>query len=104
MRQGLHQPEPWLTGGTGRPRPARQQFDLMASDAQAAPEHELRVHAAVAASTPGLSADAADRLDQPGVADLPGTERPVERGVDTSSTRQATSTGTASAAKVVTAA
>lgn len=104
MRQGLHQPEPWLTGGTDQLGPARQQFNLMASDAQAASEHELRVHAAVAAGTPGFGVDAADRLGQPGVADLPGTERPVERGVDTSSTRQATSTGTASAAMVVTAA
>jgi hypothetical protein len=51
-----------------------QQLDLMASDAQTAPQHELGVHPVVAEGTAGFGVDAPDRLGQQRMADLPGAE------------------------------
>jgi hypothetical protein len=48
------------------------QLDLIASDAQTAPQHELGVHAVAAVGTAGFGVDAPDRLGQQRMADLPG--------------------------------
>lgn len=56
------------------PGPGHQQLDLMASDAQTAPQHELGVHPVVVEGTAGFGVDAPDRLGQQRMADLPGAE------------------------------